>query len=149
MCVVRAAAIGPFEGIYAWREAGELCGQIHDLCALVSLRRDFDLCRQLKPSAVSAMTNIAESFDCDSKRESARFLGISLRSTEEVQSLLYVALDVGHIDTASFDRHYEQARKTKALIGGFKRAVSGSASTTISEPTSDLRPYFLSRLHLA
>lgn len=122
------SAIRRFAEICAWREARILCVQIYGLCSLGSLRRDFDLCRQLQRAAVSAMTNIAEGFDCDSKREFARFLGISRRSTVEVQSLLYVAMDVGHIDTTSFNRHYEQARKTKALIGGLKRAVGGPAS---------------------
>ncbi len=69
------------------------------------------------------MTNIAEGFDCDSQVEFARFLGIARRSAVEVQSLLYVALDVGYIDKKTFDDEYEQARKTKALIGGFKQSL--------------------------
>jgi four helix bundle protein len=39
------------------------------------------------------MTNIAEGFDCESKAEFARFLGIARRSAVEVQSLLYTAFD--------------------------------------------------------
>ena len=41
----------------------------------------------------------------------------------EVQSLLYVALDLNYINNAEFAEHYEQARKTKALIGGFKNSL--------------------------
>jgi four helix bundle protein len=70
------------------------------------------------------MSNIAEGFDCESKIEFARFLGIARRSAVEVQSLLYAALDVEYIDQAEFDSHYEQARKAKALIGGFKRSLT-------------------------
>jgi len=66
------------------------------------------------------MTNVAEGFDCDSKQEFARFLGIARRSAVEAQSLLYVALDLRYIGQPVFDLNYEQARKTKALIGGFK-----------------------------
>lgn len=69
------------------------------------------------------MTNIAEGFDCESKVEFARFLGISRRSAVEVQSLLYTALDAGYIDEAQLREHYNQAQKTKALIGGFKHAL--------------------------
>jgi four helix bundle protein len=70
------------------------------------------------------MTNIAEGFDCDSKPEFARFLGIARRSAVEVQSFLYVALDAGHIHQSVFREEYEQARKTKALIGGFRHSLS-------------------------
>jgi four helix bundle protein len=69
------------------------------------------------------MSNIAEGFDCDSKIEVARFLGIARRSTVEVQSLLYVTLDASYINTMEFERHYEQARKTKALVGGLKKSL--------------------------
>jgi four helix bundle protein len=70
------------------------------------------------------MANIAEGFGCDSKIEFARFLGIARRSVVEVQSLLYVALDVGYIDDNAFQNHYAQAAKTKALIGGFKSSLT-------------------------
>lgn len=70
------------------------------------------------------MANIAEGFDCDSKLEFARFLGIARRSAVEVQSLLYVAADVGYIDPNSFTTNYQQANKTKGLIGGFKHSLT-------------------------
>lgn len=69
------------------------------------------------------MTNIAEGFDCESKIEFARFLGIACRSAVEVQSLLYAALDVGYINEESFKDEYQQAEKTKALIGGLKKSL--------------------------
>ena len=69
------------------------------------------------------MTNVAEGFDCDSKAEFARFLGIARRSAVEVQSLLYVALDAKYINQNTFNDLYEQARKTKALIGGFRATL--------------------------
>ena len=73
------------------------------------------------------MANIAEGFDCDSKPEFARFIGIARRSSVEVQSLLYVALDVGYITQPVFDTHYAQAAKTKALIGGFRHSLLNRA----------------------
>ena len=73
-------------------------------------------------SAGSGMTNIAEGFDCV-QQLNLRFLGIARRSVVEVQSLLYAALDVDHIKEDTFKIHYEQAKKTKALIGGLKNTA--------------------------
>jgi hypothetical protein len=42
----------------------------------------------------------------------------------EVQSLLYAALDVGYIRKEVFKEEYQQAEKTKALIGGLKNYSS-------------------------
>lgn len=78
---------------------------------------------QLQRASISAMTNIAEGFDCESKLEFARFLGIARRSAVEVQSLLYAALDIGYINEQVFKSEYQQAEKTKALIGGLKKSL--------------------------
>jgi hypothetical protein len=40
-----------------------------------------------------------------------------------VQSLLYAALDIGYISKAIFDAQYQQAEKTKAIIGGLKTSL--------------------------
>jgi len=69
------------------------------------------------------MTNIAEGFDCESEAEFARFLGIARRSSLEVQSLLYTAFDIEYITEVHLKEHYEHARKTKALIGGFPHSL--------------------------
>ncbi|RPH63477.1 MAG: four helix bundle protein [Chloroflexi bacterium] len=99
-----------------------------------ALAKDFGLKDQLRRAAVSVMTNIAEGFDCDSGLEFTRFLGIARRSAVEVQSLLYAVLDVRYITQAEFDEHYEQARKAKALAGGFKRSlIKKHASRTQGE----------------
>ena len=118
------AAILRFEDIVAWQEARKLTKSIYEAARQEPFARDFGLRDQIQRASVSSMSNIAEGFDCESKLEFGRFLGIARRSTVEVQSLLYVALDVGYIDVRKFDSHYEQARKTKALVGGFKKSLA-------------------------
>ena len=113
-----------FEDIQAWQEARKLTKHIYQLTRSGTFARDRGLKDQIQRAAVSAMTNIAEGFDCESKAEFARFLGFARRSAVEVQSLLYTALDAGHITEDVFQIHYEQARKTKALIGALKHSLT-------------------------
>ena len=117
------ALITRFEDIQAWQEARKLVKMIYKLTSSGTLSKNFGLRDQIQRAAVSSMTNIAEGFDCESKAEFARFLGIARRSAVEVQSLLYTALDIEYIDKTQLREHYEQARKTKALIGGFKNSL--------------------------
>lgn len=117
------AMISRFEDIQGWQEARKLVKMIYKLTSDGAFSKDFGLRDQIQRAAVSAMTNIAEGFDCDSKIEFARFLGIARRSAVEVQSLLYVAFDVQYITELQLKEHYEQARATKALIGGFKASL--------------------------
>ncbi|GAB4570968.1 MAG: four helix bundle protein [Anaerolineales bacterium] len=117
------AMIQKFEDIQAWQEARILVKMIYQLTNKEKFSKDYGMRDQVRRAAVSVMNNIAEGFDCESKAEFTRFLGIARRSAVEVQSLLYAALDVDYIDQNEFDTHYEQARKTKALFGGFKRSL--------------------------
>jgi four helix bundle protein len=117
------ALIQRFEDIQAWQEARNLVKMIYTLTTKEYFAKDFGMRDQIRRAAVSAMTNIAEGFDCESKLEFARFLGIARRSAVEVQSLLYAAIDTNYISQTEFDVHYEQARKSKALIGGLKRSI--------------------------
>ena len=115
--------IKKFEDIIAWQEARKLVASVYRLTNSGALAKDYGMRDQLQRAAVSTMTNIAEGFDCESKIEFARFLGIARRSAVEVQSLLYAALDVGYINEQTFGMEYQQAAKNKALIGGLKKSL--------------------------
>ena len=114
------ASITKFEDLIAWQESRKLVKMIYRLTINGPFSKDFGLRDQIQRASVSVMTNIAEGFDCESTAEFARFLGIARRSAVEVQSLLYAALDVEHINQDDFKTFYEQAQKCKALVGGLK-----------------------------
>jgi four helix bundle protein len=115
--------IKKFEDIIAWQEARKLVSNIYKLTGSGALAKDYGMRDQLQRAAVSAMTNIAEGFDCESHLEFVRFLGFARRSAVEVQSLLYAALDVGYMDEQILKTEYQQAEKTEALIGGLKKSL--------------------------
>ncbi len=117
------AAITKFEDLIAWQEARKLVKMIYKITAEGAFSKDFGMKDQVQRAAVSAMTNIAEGFDNESTAEFVRFLGMARRSAVEVQSLLYVALDVSYIDGESFKAHYDQAKKAQAIIGGLKKGI--------------------------
>ena len=116
-------AITKFEDLIAWQEARKLVSMIYKITSDGLFSKDFGLKDQIQRAAVSSMTNIAEGFDNESTVEFARFLGMARRSSVEVQSLLYVALDVNYIKEETFKTHYEQAKKVQAIIGGLKRSI--------------------------
>jgi four helix bundle protein len=118
------ALIKRFEDLHAWQEARKLTSGIYRQTGAGPFSKDYGLKDQIQRAAVSSMRNLAEGFDCESKPGFACFLGIGRRSTAEVQSLLYVALDVGYVSEQEFNSHYRQAAKTKALIGGLKHSLT-------------------------
>ncbi len=117
------AVIKRFEDLIAWQEARELTKAVRTLCRQGSLAKDFALCDQLRRAATSSMTNVAEGFDNESRPEFGRFLTMARRSSVEVQSLLYTALDDGLIDESTFRMHYDMAGRTKSIINNLKRSL--------------------------
>ena len=97
--------ISRFEDIQAWQEARKLVKMIYKLTEVGKFAKDYGLRDQIQRASVSAMTNIAEGFDCESKAEFARFLGIARRSAVEVQSLLYTAFDIEYINEPQLKEH--------------------------------------------
>ena len=122
------ATIKRFEEIHAWKKARELVKEIYRLCETEPLKKDYGLKEQLRRSAVSAMSNIAEGFARKTNREFAYFLDVAKGSATEVQSLLYVALDVSYIDQADFDQLYQLAEETNAMVIVFANYLRQSPS---------------------
>src|SRR5260370_28122929 len=113
------ATIQRFEDIQAWQKARTLVRAIYQSCREGPLSKDFGLRNQLCRAAVSAMSNIAEGFARNTDSDFAHFLDIARGSAVEVQSLLYVGLDVGYVGEEQFRVLYQQTDETIRLICGF------------------------------
>lgn len=69
------------------------------------------------------MSNIAEDLGRQLDRELIQFLAISRSSVCELQSQLYIALDLSYIDSTKFNRLYEKSSDVAKLINGFMRCL--------------------------
>jgi four helix bundle protein len=111
--------ISRFEDIESWQRARDLAAGVYGLSTQGAFRKDFGLRDQIQRACVSIMANIAEGFGRSGATEFIRYLTIAHASTTEVQSHLYVALDLQYITRSDFDRLYGSAESVRKLIGGF------------------------------
>ena len=116
-----------FEDIEAWQLGRELTTRVYAMTAGGAFAKDFGLHDQTQRAAGSAMHNIAEGFDAGSNAEFVRFLRYAQRSCSEVQSQLYVALDLDYIAKLEFEEVYELAAKSRAKIGAFIKYLQSHA----------------------
>ena len=115
--------ISRFEDLIAWQKARTLTKNIYQITNTREFSRDLSLKDQMRRSAVSTMSNIAEGFERGGRAEFHRFLVIAKGSCAELRSQLYVALDAGFIDLTLYDNLAGLALETSRIIGGLRAAV--------------------------
>jgi four helix bundle protein len=108
-----------------WREARGLVRDVYQLTNIGGFARDFGLRDQLRRSAVSIMSCVAEGFERGGDRDFRRFLRMAKGSAGEVRSLLYVAGDVGYLDAARRDRLNDSVAGISRQLGGMIKYLSG------------------------
>jgi four helix bundle protein len=110
--------IQKFEDLQSWQKARLLANQVYELTRQKDFSRDFGLRDQIRRAAGSVMHNIAEGFEAGSDAEFSRFLKFARRSTSEIQSQLYLALDCNYISEEELQAVYDIATEVKKLING-------------------------------
>src|SRR5882762_9682776 len=118
-----ANKIEKFEDLIAWQKARKLTPQIYKATNLPAFSRDFGLKDQIRRTAVSIMSNIAEGFERGRPSEFHQFLSIAKGSCAELRNQLYVALDVGYVEFAVFEGLMRQAIEVGRILGGLRSAV--------------------------
>jgi len=128
-----------FEDLICWQKARALAQAVYDLTRQPPFAKDYELVRQIRGAAVSAMSNIAEGFDRWSRKELVRFLDIARGSAGEVRSQLYVASDQRYITAEQFTTTQAAALETSKTIGGFIGYLDRStAGYHVRETAADL-----------
>ena len=115
-----------FEEIQAWQKARKATKLVYEITSDNKFAKDFSLRDQIRRSCVSIMANIAEGQGRYSSKEFANFLNIAHGSVAETQSHLYVAVDLGYLDSGAFNEIYnlldEVARMTMSLMKHLRNA---------------------------
>ncbi len=86
--------ITKFEDIEAWQDVRLLEKEIY---IMTESWKDFSLKDQMRRASVSIMANIAESYARRSDKEFSQFLFIAMASAAELQSHLYLSLDLSNV----------------------------------------------------
>jgi four helix bundle protein len=126
---IMSKRIQRFEDFIAWQKARRLTSDIYRVSNLGRFAGDFGLKDQIRRAAVSSMSNLAEGFERGRPAEFHQFLSIAKASCAELRSQLYVALDVGYLETQSFEALMAQATEVGQILGGLRLSVEHRRDT--------------------
>jgi four helix bundle protein len=120
------AKVKKFEEIQSWKRARSLTKEIYRATLTGSFAKDFGLKDQMRRSAVSMLSNIAEGFERGGDKEFLQFLAIAKGSAGELRAQLYVAFDQQYLAQKQFESLSQEATEISQLISGFMRYLRQS-----------------------
>lgn len=125
-----ATPIRSYEDLIVWQKAVDLCKQVYEFSASFPPDERFGLISQIRRSAVSIPSNIAEGYGRGTPSEYMRFLRVARGSLYELETQLVIAARLGFLDAARFQEIREHTRECGRILAGLLRSIEnhGSAS---------------------
>lgn len=112
----------PHENLDAWREAMLLVRTVYGITKSFPNEEIFGLTSQIRRSAISVPSNIAEGAGRIGKKDFARFLDIAQGSLSELETQLLIAVDLGYLEAGH--SVFGLSNVVGKLISGLHRSVS-------------------------
>jgi len=106
-----------------WKAAVQIAGRVYELTENVSRREEFGLASQLRRSAVSIGSNIAEGAARRGNKEFTQFLYVALGSASELDTQLEIAKLVKLAPEESVDAVLSELSAVSRMLQGLIRSV--------------------------
>lgn len=115
--------IKSFQDLEVWQKAHALALDVYSLTASFPDRERYGITSQLRRSAASVPSNIAEGFGRKSTRELLQFLAIANGSLEETRYFLLLAGDLGFMASEQFVKLNQQCNSIGQMVGALSRSL--------------------------
>ena len=115
-----------YRSLVVWQKGKTLATEVYRLTNSESIKRDFSLVDQMRRSAVSVPSNIAEGDERKSDKDSIRFFHIAKGSLAELSTQLEIARDVGCFTAAQVEPLIGECGELGKMLGALIRARNNS-----------------------
>ncbi|MFQ5993207.1 MAG: four helix bundle protein [Nitrospiraceae bacterium] len=112
-----------FEKLDVWQKAVEYADFIYGITQSFPVDERFGLTSQLRRSAVSVSSNIAEGTSRSSQADLGRFIELAYGSLLESVSELQIAKRQRFLDDGSFEKAYNRAETLAKMLSGLRRTL--------------------------
>ena len=111
-----------FKELVVWQKAKRLAVLVYRASESDAFDRDFSLRDQIRRSAVSIASNLAEGDERNRDGESIRFFQIAKGSLAELRTQLEIAREIGRIDTSIYEGVDQECERLGRMIGSLIQA---------------------------
>ncbi len=115
--------VNDFKDLLVWQKSIALVEEVYILVKLLPKEETYALSDQMRRSAVSVPSNIAEGFDRNGIKEYIQFLYIALASASELETQIIISNKVGYIKDTN--KILNQLIEVKKMLRGLINSLKG------------------------
>jgi len=119
--------IKTYKDLLVWQKSMNLVTEIYKLSKSFPADEMYGLTCQIRRSAISIPSNIAEGSGRKSTADYIRFLYIATGSLYELQTQIEIALTLGYLKKTDFDKLYESSREIERMLSSLTRKLNDAA----------------------
>jgi four helix bundle protein len=108
-----------YKDLDVWTKARELASLCYEVTRLFPKEEQFGLTAQMRRSAVSIPSNIAEGCGRNTAKDTLQFLFIARGSAYELETQFYIAFDLNYISKEQLNTVLDKITECKKLLNGF------------------------------
>ena len=108
--------MGNFKDLKVWQKAKDLAVRVYKLTDEGKFFKDFELKGQVRKSAVSIPSNVAEGDELGSDKQSIRHFLIARGSTAELRTQLLIAFEIEYLNKSVFDELEKECSEISGML---------------------------------
>ena len=117
--------VNDFRDLIVWQRATDFVVEVYRLTQAFPTDERFGLISQLRRSAVSVSSNIAEGSGRTTLKDRRHFYGVSRGSLKEAESLIYVSQKLGFVTDAACTKALALANETGRMLTTLRQNLRG------------------------
>ena len=116
-----------FKDLIVWQKAKDLAIKVYEASEEGDLNRDFGLRDQVRRSAVSIASNLAEGDERDTDKEAVRFFYIAKGSLAELRTQIGIAYEIGYLEKQFYESIETECITLGKMIGALIKKRKATA----------------------
>ena len=133
-------AVRHFTDLIVWQRAMNLVEEVYRITDSFPKREVFGLTNQVRRSAVSIPSNIAEGQGRSTTADFLRYLYIARGSLQEMETQIMLAQRLKYLCESDYLPLMTQASELARILNGLIKSLHQTQTTNPSSPTTDHRP---------
>jgi four helix bundle protein len=112
-----------FRELIVWQKSMTFVTNIYETSKVFPKEETYGLTSQIRRSAVSVPSNIAEGYGRTGLNDYIRFLNIAISSLFELQTQIEISYNLSYINQKKFDTLYETTREIERMLSSLIRSL--------------------------